>query len=127
MKTSKEMQLRILDKMRENVESDKPLYLDIQGLVDGNEWRDDIGFIVDFEFSEYRIKPSTITINGVEIPKPLSESEILGNKIYCYVCNNKSLHGGEFGNLIQDKGIRFVYKTKEEAIEASKLLFGIKE
>lgn len=130
MKTSKEMQLKIIDKMRENVENDLALMNSIQYRNRVNSlWDDrihDVG-ASQFERLEMRVKPQTITINGVEIPKPLSRDDIKYGIIYYYVNNNKSLYEQRYGEFIHAHGIRFVYSTEAEAIEASKLLFGIED
>lgn len=125
MKTSKEMQLKIIDKMRENVEGGKPLFkgvyrkpIDEKYILNGL-WENSF---IDVEHGVY---PQTITINGVEIPKPLMDSEILEDEVYYHVDNSEFLYEAKHGEFIADYGIRFVYTTKEEAIEASKALFGI--
>lgn len=129
MKTSKEMQLEIIDKMRENVESDKHVYTNIQvkgkGVLSG--WLDKGDHYLDFWNCEHRVKHETITINGVDITKPLEGDDIKSGLIYYYVDNNKALYEQGYGEFIRAHGIRFAYSTKEQAIEASKALFGIKE
>lgn len=127
MKTSIEMQLKILDKMRENVESSKWLFDQIQYSSRSLGWIDKENSILDFMGIEYRIKPQTITINGVDIPKPLDVSEIIpGGHYYFMPCLSANLCAAINGYDGQKFEHKLLYATKEEAIEVSKLLFGIK-
>lgn len=130
MKTSKEMQLKIIDKMRENVEKGIQLFEGIQYRQDNTGlWADDVISVSDrhFEVLEHRLKPETITINGVEIPKPLSRDEFENGDIVFIIGDIDALYFEVLGLYVANHGGKFVYKTKEEAIEASKALFGIKE
>lgn len=128
MKTDKEMQIKILNKMIENIEKDYHLFKDIQYRNRVNlEWDDRVYDVGKYQFEtlEMRVKPETIKVNGVDIPKPLGRDEILEDEVYYYVYNSEFLYEASNGEFIADHGIRFVYETKEEAIEASKLLFGL--
>lgn len=129
MKTSKETQLEILDKMKENIINEKDL---LEGVQFKNHvtglWDDQIYNLSSrhFESLELRIKPtSTITVNGVEIPKPLEKEVIIDSNDYFYVCADKYLYDSNSGKYIKDYDVNFVYETQEEAIQASKLLFGL--
>ena len=132
MKTSKEMQLKIIDKMRENIESGKCAFDSIQyeDEDDGLGFVDEDMFTLQFNEYEYRIKPQTITINGVEIPKPLDKDEIVKigvgrmNRVYS-VSHKGALCGVLTPETALAYGYSFVYRTEAEAIEASRLLFGI--
>ncbi|WP_300733817.1 hypothetical protein [Pseudomonas sp.] len=125
MKTSKEVREIIADKVRENIINGVYVYEGIQYKSALGNWMDEDGDL-DFGY-EYRVKPQTITINGVEIPKPLGGSEMLGDVVYYCVDNSEFLYKQRKGQAIVDQGVRFAYATKEEAIRASKALFGIKE
>ena len=63
MKTSKEMQLKIIDKMRENVVNDRPYYEALEYATYSGRWESEDGSVM-MDKLEYRIKPETITING---------------------------------------------------------------
>lgn len=124
MKTSKEMQLKILDKMRENVENDLPLMSDVQIFAYG-EWKDDESSEFLFDYYEYRIKPQTITINGVEIPKPIDIKDIDTTGNYYFPQCHEEMYGMLKGLSILEYNVFYPYATEEEAIQASKALFGV--
>ena len=131
MKTSKETQLEILDKMKSNIENDLNILQDIEYYSHHfNEWRG-VSEITrrGFDKGSYRVKPTTITVNGIDIPKPLDRDDLLMmNKtdiVYSVNCN-RFLHMELPSYIAEDQGFKFIYKTKEEAIQASKLLFGFK-
>lgn len=132
MKTSKEMQLKILDRMKDNVSRGECAFTGIQykDEDDGLGFVDEDIFTLQFHEYEYRIKPETIKINGVEIPVPLGEMEMKyldkSDAIY-FPCSSPFLFSVESRNYsVQNEAWNCIaYKTKEEAIEASKALFGI--
>lgn len=128
MPTNKKMQLKILDKMRENIIEGKHLLSEIEYYSEGfDKWNEIKQITKDsFLIFKHRVKPESIKVNGVEIPKPLSHDELDDYKEYFHVCNDRFLYEINSGIRIKDYGIKFVYKTKEEAIKASKILFGIK-
>lgn len=129
MKTSKEMQLKIIDKMRENIENNESLLNGIEYYwrVD-DEWRA-TNCMTDSDFFDYehRIKPETVTINSVDIPKPLDISTIERGSTYYFPQCHERMYGELMGLSIIEYNVWYPYATKEEAIEASKSLFGIKE
>lgn len=128
MPTNKKMQLKILDKMRENIIEGKHLLSEIEYYSEGFDKWNEIKQITKDSFLIYkhRVKPESIKVNGVEIPKPLSHDELDDSKNYFHVWNDKHLYDCSPGRFIKHHGIGFVYESKEEAIEASKILFGIK-
>lgn len=121
MKISKELMLEIIEKFKYNVIHDKPIGEGVQ-YYDGasKKWLD-----LNVAVFNYRIKPEVLTLPEREIPKPLSHDEVDDSKEYFYVCNDKYFYESNSGRHIKDYDINFVYETKEEAIEASKLLFGL--
>lgn len=128
MKTSKEMQLKILDRMKENVKRDLPLFDGLYRITFGSDFILDAIWENSFVDAEHGIYPERITINGVEIPKPLDVSEINpGGHYYFMPCLSANLCTAINGYDGQKFEYKLLYATKEEAIEASKLLFGIKQ
>lgn len=81
--------------------------------------------IFDFEHIQYCILPKTITVNGVEIPKPLSIEDLKNGNIYFFPALTLNLFDSCHRDWLTENKVKFIYKTKEEAIEASKKLFGI--
>lgn len=122
MKTSKEMQLKIIDKMRENIESGNPLFSGIELNIDC-DWLPFNG-LRDMNEHEFRLKPETITINGVEIPKPTEKKD--WQHILFEPSSRKRMRRDVYQDSfhLYDDGA-LLYADAEEAIEASKLLFGI--
>ena len=125
MKTSKEMQLKILDKMKSNIDNNLPMCSGIEYYsYRTQKWHTPEA--IDFENLEYRLKPETITLkNGVTIPKPLDIKKLDVNTDYYTPLLCSDLYYEIIGFDFRSKGIEVAYKTKEEAIEASKALFGI--
>lgn len=126
MKTSKEEMAKIYRKMADNVERGIDAHSGIQFYRSFDEkWIDKDGTDT-YKNILYRIKPETITLkNGVEIPKPLDHEELQSGEKYYFPNNNKYLYGSEIAQNIMLMKVNFIYATKEEAIEASKALFGI--
>lgn len=129
MKTDKKTMVEVLRKAADNIENGLDKNDSIQAMYGGNEWEDrttnDLCFV---EGVLYRIKPQTITVNGVEIPKPLGVGEINNlehdSDCYCPSFNSKKYNNFSRAFVIRS-GEKLIYATKEEAIEASKKLFGI--
>lgn len=124
MKTDAKTMAEIYRHMADNLDAGKHSF-------DGIQYKSDLGCWIDKQYADtdgnilYRIKPKTIIVNGVEIPKPLDVSEIEDDGHYYHVANYKMLAYEDHGASIKKDGVLFVYKTREEAIEASKKLFGI--
>ena len=119
MKTSKEMQLKIIDKMKDNVVNGECAFEGIQ--QNGDYGWLSFRTLKDMMDVEYRIKPETITINGVEIPKPLSELDIKNSStddVFYVPSYNSSLFISFSRMYILRGGDILVYATKEEAIAA---------
>lgn len=129
MKTDKKTMAEIYRHMADNLDNGRNSYDGLQFFNNG-QWRN----MVNNSFSPewiYRIKPKTIILsNGVEIPKPLTKEQI--GRIPCDIMVYGVWSLGNFYieenpldcvHYMNDKSI--IYKTKEEAIEASKKLFGI--
>ena len=129
MKTSKEMQLKILDRMKENVKRDLPLFDGLYRVIDGSEFILNGLWDNSFKDVEHGIYPETITINGVDIPKPLEKDDIASDpdKVYYIVTHCSNNNYGISGSICIDLGYRFVYNTRQEAITASRKLFGMTE
>lgn len=129
MKTSKEMQVKILKKIASNVENGKPFCDNIQywSLV-GECWVDIESFnMKDLNNFKIRIKPETITINGVDVPKPLDIIEIDINEDYYFPQCREKMYGVLKGNNVLEYNVFLPYKTKEEAIKAAKLIFDMED
>lgn len=127
MKTDKKTMSLVLRRAAQNIDRGLKPFKDIQYLGHYGAWIDMVGFDID-ENVEYRIKPKTIIVNGVEIPKPLDVGEI-NNLEHDSDCYCPSLNSKKYNNfsrsLVIRSGEKLIYATKEEAIEASKRLFGI--
>jgi len=78
---------------------------------------------------EYRIKPSTIKVNGFDVPEPMREAPKIGvvyfiasladERMYCGTKWNNDVHDRRFLSL----GI--CHATKEAAISNAKAMLGI--
>lgn len=91
------------------------------------KWYTKSDFVFDPYSTWYRIKPKTIIVNGVEIPKPLDACDIKikdDNIFYMPSCLERGWESFSLG-YYNNYRPAIVYFTKEEAIEASKKLFGI--
>lgn len=81
---------------------------------------------------EYRIKPATVSINGIEAPKGLTEAPALGTKYYIpeigqrYTCvNSFTWTHDTFDLMMLERGI--VHLTKENAIAMAKAMLKLGE
>lgn len=139
MKTNTEMQLKVLDKMRENVANGYMIYSGICVRMDGDNSNSFVeikntDYAINFNGCEYRIKPETITINGVEIPKPLSEKDLIAmaevdgsdDVFYPFPDRDLFMDVEVYVALRSINNSSIVYSDVDDAIEASKALFGIK-
>ena len=129
METSKEMKLKIIDKMRKNIEDNIHMMSGIEYEVVGKwyEVKNSLAHVFNMNVMKYRLKPETITINGVDIPKPLEYEDIASDpeKIYYVVSCCGRNYIKTIGTLCIDQGYRFVYSTRQEAITTSRNLFGM--
>lgn len=128
MKTSKEMQLKIIDKMRSNLVDGKYIFDGIEYYGRCGSW---IGVHrltgMSFEIEELRIRRETITINGVEIPKPLSSDNIEFGGYYFIPSRYSNVPVMVSGSVCIDQSYFFVYERRCDAVEASRLLYGVVE
>jgi hypothetical protein len=130
MKTDPQVMAAVLRKAADNVENDDCAYDGIQALDSDGEWVQ-VGLRrgIIFEYGlEYRLAPETITIaNGVTIPKPLSQLELEkmrpDDRVFSPESSTfKYSHISVYDCISIEYTV--IYKTKEDAIEASKALFG---
>ena len=126
MKTDNKTMASIYRKMADNVERGIDAHSGVQFYRSfDKKWIDKDGTDT-YKNILYRIKPETITLkNGVTIPKPLDYEELKDGEKYYFPFNSKHLYGGEVAQNIKLMGAKYIYATKEQAIEASKALFGI--
>lgn len=125
MKTDAKTMAEVLRKVADNLDNGVNSISGIQFKNAMGAWIDKGSLDID-ESVEYRIKPKTIIVNGVEIPKPLDVSEINpGGHYYFMPCLSNQLCIAVDGYHGQKFEYKHLYKTEEEAIEASKKLFGI--
>ena len=124
MKTNIETQLKIISRMKDNIVNRRKLFDRIQYKnAVTNEWCDDIYDLNENHFKslELRIKPSVI--NGIEIPMPIELEKLVDEVYYFASVPNSKLVEANTGKVMKEFGYMFVYQTKKEAIEVSKLLF----
>lgn len=126
MKTDRATQLKIVEKMKENIEAGV-YYLDGIQKYNVSRARWENSEVIAFELGEHRLRPETLDINGGKIPKPLPLSSLDDFKDYFFVDNSPSLYDCMAGEVIKRAGIRLVYETQEEAVEAARVLFGIED
>ena len=128
MKTDAKTMAEIYRHMANNLDNNLFIYDGVEILINGGcKWGiiDNDIYKLDFKNSLYRIKPKTITVNGVEIPKPLSLEELKDKNIYFFPSLTLNLFDSSYRYWLTENQVKFIYKTKEEAIETSKKLFGI--
>lgn len=53
------------------------------------DWQDETGPFIFYTDFEYRRKPRTININGIEVPEPMREKPEDGTKYYMPMCDNE--------------------------------------
>ena len=80
-------------------------------------------------WGEYRIKPKTITVNGIEVPAPLTTLDGV-NTFYLAVPSNMNFYVSfatsfNYNKDCLERGL--CHKTKEAAIAHAKAMCGIKE
>ena len=85
--------------------------------------------VLSFDYwGEYRIKPKTITVNGTEVPAPLTTLEGL-DTFYLAAPSHSNFYidyanCGEYNTWLERD---LCHKTKEAAIAHAKAMCGIKE
>lgn len=124
MKTDAKTMAEVLRKIACNLENGINSISGIQFKNAMGAWIDKGSLDVD-ESVEYRIKPKTIIVNGVDIPKPLNYMNATPHERYYLPEPSCNLYSSARGDYIIDLQMSIFYDNKEEAIEASKKLFGI--
>lgn len=129
MKTDKKVMAEVLRNIADNLDSGLDKNDSIQVRYGDNEWEDRTTNNLCFDENVlYRIKPQTITLrNGVTIPKPLDIKKLDVNTNYYTPLLCTDLYYEIIGFDFRSMGIKLAYSKKEEAIEASKKLFGIED
>ena len=61
---------------------------------------------------DFRLKPRTITINGVEVPAPFEPKE--GEDCRCYYINTAFKHGFDWYHSTHHESNRVAWRTEEE-------------
>lgn len=89
--------------------------------------------LLSFEIGEdYRIKPKTITVNGIEVPEPIRKEPTKGDTLYFIpVLSSPSFYAQVYWNGDETDHHRLkhglLHHTKEAAIAHAKAMLGIKE
>lgn len=68
--------------------------------------------IFDREDISFRIKPRTITINGIEVPAPFEPKE--GDDCRCYYINTAFKNGFDWYHSTHHESHRVAWRTEEE-------------
>lgn len=99
--------------------------------IHDNEWQPaqvfGVSVFTDFETTSFRLKPRTITINGIEVPAPFEPKE--GDEVYFIDCEPRQ---GYLNDLIGDgcepEWTQFgAWRTEDEVkqvVEALRHVFG---
>ena len=61
---------------------------------------------------QFRLKPHTITINGIEVPAPFEPKE--GDDCRCYYINTAVKHGFDWYHSTHHESNRVAWRTEEE-------------
>ena len=61
---------------------------------------------------DFRLKPRTITINGIEVPAPFEPKE--GEDCRCYYINTSLKHGVDWYHSTHHESNRVAWRTEEE-------------
>ena len=64
---------------------------------------------------KFRLKPRTITINGIEVPAPFEPKE--GEDCRCYYISTAFKHGFDWYHSTHHESNRIAWRTKEEIIQ----------
>ena len=68
--------------------------------------------IFDLDFYQFRLKPRTITINGIEVPAPFEPKE--GEDCRCYYISTTFKHGFDWYHSTHHESNRVAWRTEEE-------------
>ena len=85
--------------------------------VTGMDWSDATGLLVKSFFDpthmwEFRLKPRTITINGIEVPAPFEPKD--GDDCRAYVIDTRNVNGYDWQHSSHYKSGYIVWRTEEE-------------
>ena len=95
-----------------------------QAFIDGKQvefldktgqWRsmiDNTVLKVFLDHTDFRPKPRTITINGIEVPAPFEPKE--GDDCRCYYINTAVKHGFDWYHSAHHESDRIAWRTEEE-------------
>ena len=72
---------------------------------------------------KFRLKPSTISINGIEVPKPFEPKA--GNGCRCYYIDTSNEIGYDWYHTAHHIAGRIVWRTEEEVIQVVEALRSI--
>ena len=79
------------------------------------QWRsmiDNTVLKVFLDHTDFRLKPRTITINGIEIPAPFEPKE--GEDCRCYYISTTFKHGFDWYHSTHHEPNRIAWRTEEE-------------
>lgn len=111
--------LEILERIKNNIEDERPMLDGIVYKKKGEDYWEEIPEAI------YDIYPTTITVNDVEVPRPLYSWELEEDEFY-FIASHCSMGFEKWsGGYCMSKGYKFVYDDCQKAIEASKALFGM--
>ena len=68
--------------------------------------------IFDLDFYQFRLKPRTITINGIEVPAPFEPKE--GEDCRCYYISATFKHGFDWYHSTHHESNKIAWRTEEE-------------
>lgn len=68
--------------------------------------------IFDLDFYKFRLKPRTITINGIEVPAPFEPKD--GEDCRCYYISTTFKHGFDWYHSTHHESNKIAWRTEEE-------------
>ncbi|MBO7706791.1 MAG: hypothetical protein J6S68_14380 [Acinetobacter sp.] len=68
--------------------------------------------IFDLDFYQFRLKPRTITISGIEVPAPFEPKE--GEDCRCYYISTTFKHGFDWYHSTHHESNKIAWRTEEE-------------
>ena len=68
--------------------------------------------IFDLDFYQFRLKPRTITINGIEVPAPFEPKE--GEDCRCYYISTTFKNGFDWYHSTHHESNKIAWRTEEE-------------